>query len=321
MHGYARPMDQPRPPGRQTLALASLVGMAMLWGSTFFSIKALVTHIPVADMLGVRFTIAAVVIGLAARRNWRMPASTLRRGALLGLVYGTAQLVQTYGLARTSASMSGFITGMYVVFTPLLAARLLRERVAGSTWLAVLLAAAGLGVLSLRAGDAHGPGLGELLTLACAGLYAVHIVLVDRFAADTDAMSLTNVQTLVCAAMTLLAALPGSLSLPHGGAQWSWMLYLAVLAGAVPIFLQIWAQSRVESTTAAVIMSGEPVWAAVFAVLFGGEHPTWQMVLGGAAMVAAMLIVTLTPSPTREAADARHATGMGAGSGDGAALD
>lgn len=287
-------MSQPHPQGRQVAALVSLVGMAMLWGSTFFSMKALVTHIPVADMLAVRFVIASLAIGGLAWRHWRMTASTLRRGLLLGLVYGSGQLVQTYGLARTSASLSGFITGLYVVITPFLAARMLRERVTRSTWLAVLLAVVGLGVLSLR-GGLQSFGLGEALTLVSALIYAVHIVLVDRFAGDSDGLALTNVQTLVCAVMALLAALPGGVTLPHGSSQWVWMLYLAVIAGALPIFLQIWAQAYVESTTAAVIMSGEPVWAATFAVLFGGELLTWQMVTGGAAMVAAMLIVTLLP--------------------------
>lgn len=287
-------MSHPHPQSRQVVALASLVGMAMLWGSTFFSMKALVTHIPVGDMLGIRFTIASIVIGSLGWRHWRMPASTLRRGLLLGLVYGSGQLVQTFGLARTSASLSGFITGLYVVVTPLLAARLLRERVPRSTWLAVLLATGGLAVLSLR-GGLHSFGLGEVLTLVSAFIYALHIVLVDRFAGDCDGLSLTLVQTLVCAVMCLVAALPGGVALPHGESQWVWMLYLAVIAGALPIFLQIWAQAYVESTTAAVIMSGEPVWAATFAVLFGGEHLTWQMVTGGSAMVAAMLLVTLMP--------------------------
>ena len=284
------------PQGLQLLALASLVLMAMLWGSTFFSMKALVGRLPVADMLAVRFVIAASVVGVLARRHWRMSRRTLAQGVVIGVIYGVAQLVQTYGLARTSASMSGFITGLYVVVTPFLAARLLRERIPRATWVAVVLATAGLAVLSLDAGSLTlRAGTGELLTLLCAVLYAGHIVAVDRYSSPAVALQLTNVELVVVAAICLVAGAPGGVTLPHTGSQWIWMIYLAVIAGAVPIFLQIWAQSYVESTTAAVIMAGEPVWAATFAVLFGGEVLSWRMVTGGAAMVGAMVLVTVLP--------------------------
>lgn len=283
------------PRTRTYLSVACLVGMAMLWGSTFFSIKALVTHVPVADMLAVRFAIAAVVIGVLAHRHWRMSRETWRQGIALGAIFGAAQLVQTFGLAQTAASVAGFITGLYVVFTPFLAASLLRERIGWPTWLGVVLATCGLGVLTLDLTTGFAVGRGELLTLVSALLYAAHIVAVDRWSTPHNALSLTNVQTLVVALVCLVAALPGGIALPATGGQWMWLLYLAILCGALTIFLQIWAQSAVESTTAAVIMAGEPVWAAVFAVLFGGEHVKWQMLVGGGAMFTAMVIVILAP--------------------------
>ena len=281
--------------GLQATALAGLVLMAMLWGSTFFSIKALVAHIPVMDMLAVRFAIAAVAIGALGWRHWRMSRRTMWQGAWLGLVYGLAQVFQTFGLAHTSASVSGFVTGLYVVFTPFAAAALLRERVPAPTWVAVVLATLGLGVLTLNLSTGLRIGTGEILTLISALLYTAHIVSVDKFSTQENALSLTNAQIVVVTLLCALAALPGGIALPRTGADWAWLLYLALIAGAIPIFMQIWAQSIIESTTAAVIMAGEPVWAAVFAVLFGGEHVTWQMVVGGLAMFAAMLIVTLSP--------------------------
>lgn len=298
-----------RAQGLQLLALVSLVMMAMLWGSTFFSMKALVGRIPVADMLAVRFVIATAVVGALGRRHWRMSRRTLAQGVVIGVIYGVAQLVQTYGLARTSASMSGFITGLYVVVTPFLAAWLLRERIPGPTWVAVALATAGLAVLSLDAGSLTlRVGTGEGLTLLCAVLYAGHIVAVDRYSSPETALQLTNVELVVVALICLVAAAPGGVRLPRTGTEWTWMIYLAVIAGAIPIFLQIWAQSYVESTTAAVIMAGEPVWAATFAVLFGGEVVSWQMVLGGAAMVGAMVLVTVAPR-LKQAATSRRGAG------------
>lgn len=282
-------------PARHRLALASLVGLAMLWGSTFFSTKGLAGRIPVPDLLFVRFAVMALAVGLCAPRAWRMGRATLRHGLVIGSLYGVAQLVQTVGLQHTAASTSGFLTALAVVFTPFMAAGLLRERVGGATWLAVALATAGLGMLTIKPGAGFQLGVGELLTLAPAVLYAAHIIAVDHWVTDQDAMSLALLQMVVVALWTGAFALPGGIVLPSGAHDWALMLYLALVAGAIPIVLQLWAQTMVESTTAAVLMAGEPVWAAVFAVALGGEHVTWQMLSGGTSLVAAMMLVTLAP--------------------------
>src|SRR5215210_4401622 len=124
--------------------------MTAAWGSTFFLIKDLVTRIPVTDLLALRFALGSVALLLVAGRQLRMTRRTLRAGVLLGLLYGVGQILQTVGLAHTSASVSGFITGLYVVATPLLGAVLLRVRVSATTWWATGLATLGLGVLSLN---------------------------------------------------------------------------------------------------------------------------------------------------------------------------
>ncbi|GAA1391280.1 DMT family transporter [Luteococcus peritonei] len=281
--------------GLRNLALASLVLMAMLWGSTFFSMKGLTGRMAVPDLLAVRFLVAALATGLIGWRAWRMSRATLVRGVVIGAIYGTAQLVQTTGLAHTAASVSGFVTGLYVVITPFLAAWLLRERILPATWLAVLLATVGLGLLTLDLEAGLRTGTGELLTLVSAVMYAGHIVAVDRWSTGSTAMSLTVVQMATVAAVCSLAALPGGIQLPPTAGDWGLMLYLALLAGALPIFLQVWAQSVVESSTAAVLMAGEPVWAAVFAVLLGGELLSWQMVVGGGLTVVAMMLVIQAP--------------------------
>lgn len=275
------------------LAIAALVFMSVVWGSTFFSIKELVTRIPVPDMLGVRFSIAAVVTGAMLWRHWRMSAATLRHGLLVGLVFGLAQVTQTIGLAHTAASVSGFLTGLYVVFTPLLAATFLRQGLGRSTWWAVGMAAAGLATLTLSGGAGHRFGIGEILTLVCALLYAIHIILVARYARPDNALSITNVQGVVVALVCLASAAPGGIQVPASRGDWLLLFYLAIVAGSLTLFLQIWAQARVAPTTAAVIMSGEPVWAAAFAVALGGEHLTWRTVVGGVCVVSAMLLVTL----------------------------
>jgi drug/metabolite transporter (DMT)-like permease len=273
------------------LATLLLVSVTAVWGSTFFLIHDLVAHVPSADFLAVRFGIAAVVMAVVFRRQTL--ALTRRQvlvGVGLGALYGLAQLLQTIGLEHTDASVSGFVTGTYVVLTPVLGAVLLRDRVPLSTWLAVGLATTGLAVLSLRGLSV---GVGEALTLAAAALYALHIIGLGRYSTAGSATGLATVQAFVITAITGVAAIPGGITLPSNGGQWASLLYMALVAGAVALWAQTWAQSHLPATRAAIVMTMEPVFAAFFAVLFGGESLTARMVVGGALVLAAMYVVEL----------------------------
>ena len=274
------------------LAFLAILAMTAAWGSTFFMIKDVVTRVPVIDLLAWRFGIAALAMIILAGRRLRMSRTTLRSGVVLGLLYGGAQILQTYGLSMTDASVSGFITGLYVVATPLLVALILRTRIGKLTWLAAALATLGLGVLSLR-GLAIGPG--ELLTLASAIVYALHIIAMSKVSRAGEEVALTVVQMVVIALVCFTVALPGGVQLPQRGTDWLIVVYLAVVAGALAMFLQTWAQARIPPTQAAVVMSMEPVWAAAFAVAFGGELITGRMVIGGVAILAAMYLVEIGP--------------------------
>ncbi len=274
------------------LPLVALLVMTASWGSTFFMIKDVITRIPVTDLLFIRFGIASLALALMAAKQLRMSRATLYRGIGLGLLYGAAQLLQTFGLAHTAASVSGFITGLYVVITPVLAAWLLRTRISCLTWLAVGLATLGLGVLSITG---FSVGYGELLTFVSAIVYAIHIIAMGRWATPENALSLSYVQLIVITIVCGIGALPGGIALPSSGKDWTIVLYLALVASALAMFLQTWAQARIEPTRAAVIMVMEPVWAAIFAVAVGGEALTWRMVVGGAAILTAMYAVELAP--------------------------
>lgn len=274
------------------MASLALLVMGAAWGSTFFMIKDLLLRIGVADLLAVRFAIATLALALVGARHLRMSRRTLAHGIGLGALYGLAQLLQTAGLGLTTASTSGFVTGLYVVITPLLAATILRARIGRWTWVAVGLATVGLGVLSL---NGFAVGVGELLTLASAAVYAGHILVMSRWSRGDDAVSLAIVQMAVVTVMCTVAALPGGITLPASAPDWGRMLYLAVIAGALTIVLQTWAQSLVEPTRAAVIMASEPVWAAGFAVTLGAESITWRMLVGGVSIVTAMYLVELAP--------------------------
>jgi drug/metabolite transporter (DMT)-like permease len=199
-------------------ATLALLAVTASWGSTFFLIKDLLDRVPVVDFLAVRFAIAAVVLfAVAPRSVLRLPRETRRHGVVLGTVYGLAQIVQTYGLEHTSASVSGFVTGMYVVCTPLIAGWLLRQRIGPTAWAAVALATVGLGVLSLRGIVV---GYGEAVTLVSAVLYALHIVGLGAWSNPRDAFGLSVLQTCVIAVVCGLFALPGGVVLPATTADW-----------------------------------------------------------------------------------------------------
>lgn len=276
-----------------TLATLGLIAMTAVWGSTFVLIKDVVGRMPVADFLAVRFVVAALaMLALFARPAWRLGRRQIVRGLLLGAVYGAGQLLQTWGLALIAPSVSGFATGMYVVFTPMLALLLFRQRMPGVAWLAVLLAAAGLALLSLNGVSVD---MGVWLTLASAVLYALHIVLLGQWSRRGEAFGLSAVQMVAIAAVCLFATAPHGPVLPPDPRAWLAVLYMALVAGAGAMLMQTWAQSHLPATRAAIVMTTEPVFAAGFAVLLGVDALTWRMLAGGGLVLAAMYLVELMP--------------------------
>jgi len=281
------------------LAAGALLGITAMWGSTFFLIRALLDRVPILDFLAVRFAIASVALLVVAPRAVARLSPAARRGAVvLGLLYGVAQILQTAGLAHTAASVSGFITGMYVVLTPVFAAVLLRTRITAMTWGAVLLATAGLAVLTL---NGLSVGYGEAITLVAAMLYALHIVGLGAWSTPHEALGMSIVQLVVITLVCLAATAPDGIVLPSNPRDWLSVVYMALFAGALALVGQTWAQAHLPPTRSAIIMSMEPVFAALFAVLLGGESFTLRMATGGLLVLAAMLVVELVPRRKVEA--------------------
>jgi drug/metabolite transporter (DMT)-like permease len=283
-------------PARRVSLLATLTLLAMTacWGSTFYLIHGLLHRVPVLDFLALRFTIAsAAMLVVAPRAIGRLDPASRQRALVLGALYGVAQILQTAGLAHTAASVSGFITGMYVVLTPLFAAAILRTRITGLTLVAVALAMAGLALLTLHHGLSI--GYGEGLTLIASGLYALHIVGLGAWSRPADALGMSILQCLVIATICLVAAAPHGITLPDRTGDWLSITYMGVFAGAAALLGQTWAQAHLPPTRSAIVMSMEPVFAAFFAVLLGGESLTGRMVGGGGLVLGAMLLAELVP--------------------------
>lgn len=284
------------------IAGLALLAVTAVWGSTFFLIKDLLDRIPVVDFLGVRFAIAALLLFvLAPRAIGRLSADVKRRSMYAGLIYGVAQIMQTAGLAHTDASVSGFVTGMYVVATPVLAALIFRQRIPGFVWIAVSLSTIGLAILSLRG---FSIGYGEFITFLSALLYALHIVALSRWASARDAYAMATIQMGVIAVMCLLVAAPGGIEFAVSARDWVAVLYMAVAASALAMLAQTWAQAHLSAPRAAILMTMEPVFAATFAIAFGNESLGPRVLVGGAFVLAAMLIAELTAAkePEREPA-------------------
>jgi drug/metabolite transporter (DMT)-like permease len=279
------------------LATLALLAVTACWGSTFFLIHDLLDRVSVLDFLAVRFAMASlVVLALAPRSIARLSPTKRKHAVVVGLLYGVAQILQTAGLGHTAASVGGFITGLYVVATPLFAAALLHSRIGGATWVAVVLAVAGLAVLTLDdVTGLSGSWYAELLIFAAALLYALHIVGLGAWSTAQDAVGMALIQCIVIAVVCGIGAAPGGIDLPTRTGDWVSIIYMAVFASAGALLGQTWAQAHLPPTRAAIIMTMEPVFAALFAVLLGGESVTTQMVVGGALVLVAMLIVELVP--------------------------
>lgn len=283
-----------RQPSPTALATAGLLAVTATWGSTFFLIKDAVERVPVADYLAVRFALAALALTLIAPRALsRLSRTEVRHGVLLGLLYGGAQVLQTSGLQHTSASVSGFVTGMYVVLTPLLGLLLLRTKVGPHIWVAVGLATAGLGVLSLQGLSL---GSGELVTLSGALLFAGHILGLGLWSSARSAIGLTVLQLWVVTAVCSAFAAPGGITTPSRTGDWVVLVYAALVAGALALVIQTWAQAHLPATRAAVLMTAEPVWAAGFAVVLGGEAFGTRLLLGGGLVLMAMYVAEVAPT-------------------------
>ncbi len=278
----------------------ALVGVTAIWGSTFVVVKDAVERMPVTDFLTWRFGLATLaMLVLRPRSVQRLGAPGRRVGVVVGLALGSGYLLQTLGLQHTSAAVSGFITGMFVVLTPLGAAVLLRQAPDRIAWLAVGVATVGLGLLSLRGFSIGG---GELLTLGCAAAFALHIVGLGRWAPSYDAFGLAVVQLLTTTVLCAVVALPGGLAVPPDASVWGALALTALAATALAFVVQTWAQAHLAPTRAAVIMTMEPVFGGLFAVLLAGEVLGPRTLLGAGLVLAAMVLTEVGPRHGAEGA-------------------
>ena len=279
---------------RMKLAPWALLTVAMAWGWSFVIMKDAIARQSVNNFLFTRFVFGAVVMVLIRPSVLKLlNKDLLLRAGTAGIFLGFGYIFQTLGLARTGAAITGFVTGLYIVLTPLFAWLFLKEKINRFTWICIGVATVGLAFLSI-----HGfsVGFGELLVFVSAIFYALHIIALSQWSSGRDPYAMTVVQLAVCALLSGVASIPGGYSPPPDAGVWGVVIFTAVFATAIAFIIQTWAQAHMTSTKVAVILTMEVVFAAIFAIIFGGESLTLQSAIGGTLVVGAMYLIVIKES-------------------------
>jgi drug/metabolite transporter (DMT)-like permease len=269
-------------------ALLALVAVTAVWGVTFVQVKDALELYPLFAFLAVRFAISTAALAPFAWQPLRqLPLRGVVAGCGVGLLLALAYALQTAGLELTTVSSTGFITGLYVVFTPLLALALFGTRVPAAAWGGVVLAVAGLLLLN---GVPGGSLAGNALVLGNALAQSGQIAAMERFAPRYDARALTFLQMAVSfVGFAVIASAVGQVELPHGRTVWAALVVTGVFAGALGYLVATWVQARTTAARAALVFTLEAPFAALFGVLLAGDRLGWLGWSGCAIMLAGIV--------------------------------
>ena len=283
----------------QKLAAVALLSVAAAWGVAFVWMKDAIAREPYFDFLAIRFTIAAALLIAIKPKTIKqnLNKKTTIQGLGLGVILGLGYVTQTIGLEKSTAAITGFFTGLYVVLTPILSWLLVKKKISKKVILGVALATAGLALITITS---LGFDAGAIALLACALLFALHIVGLGQWSPNQDTYTLTMLQLAAVAAVCWMGGLTDGFQPPPDFDVWAAVLFCAVFATAIAFLVQTWAQAHMDASRVAIILTSEVVFAAAFSVLAGQETLKLQTIIGGTLMVLAMLIVEW---PSRSKAD------------------
>jgi len=275
----------------KTFSSIILISVAAIWGGAFTSMKGTLERLDVNSFLAWRFTIATLVLILIKPSVLRrFNRDFIKKGTLVGFFLGCGYIFQSFGLTLTTVSNTGFITGLYVVLTPIVAALILKKNITHIEWFAVLMATVGLALLSLNGLTF---GLGEFLVLVSALFFALHIVGLGEWSKGLDTYALTVLQLGTCAILTFAASLKSGFKTPPDSGVWWSIIYTALFATALAFIVQTWAQSFIKPSSVAVILAMEVVFAAAFGIWLLSEPLTLRIAIGGLLVIASMYLIIL----------------------------
>lgn len=277
---------------------AALVGITMIWGTTFLLVHQTLATAGPLMLIGLRFGVAALVLGLVFAPIMRgLTRRELLAGTAVGIAIFLGYTLQAYGMQTIPSSKSAFITALYVPLVPLLQWAVMRKKPHAMAWVGIALAFGGLVLLAGPDGASLGLGRGELLTMIATLAIAAEILLVGMFAGAVDVRRVSVVQLMV-ASLTAFALMP---AMGESVPEFSWFLVAAVvglgLASGVIQVTMNWAQKRVSPTRATLIYAGEPVWAGLVGRLAGERLP--GLALLGAALIVLGVVVSELRLPRR----------------------
>lgn len=277
----------------KALAVLALLLIAGAWGATFVLIKDVLEKIAPEPFIFWRFMLGGLLLCLLAATRSSLGRAMLVPGLVLGALVFAGYWLQTRALMTISPSRSAFLTGLYVVMVPFCDRWIYRSRIAPAAWAATILAAIGTAFI-VGGPDWAAASLADFMTIACALLFAFHVVLASHYSEEHSALGLAGVQVLF---VGVLAA-PPTLLAPHP--QWDGYVVTVIVATAVVTtalaFIGLmWGQARLTATEAGVILAFEPVAAAVTSIVWEGETLTVGFVCGGLLIVAAMIVSQIRP--------------------------
>ncbi len=270
-----------------------LLSITALWGLTFVTVKDALEGADPLTFLALRFGVGAVAAFALAGRRALDPAAW-RAGGVLGVFLFVGYAFQTFGLVETTPSRSAFLTGLTVIFVPFVSTALTRRWPPASAFLGTALAVLGLWRMTGVSLDGPLPR-GDLLTLGCSVAYAFHITLTERFASRAAPIAIVAVQLLVTATLSALAIPLGSRHFEPTPGLWAAVLLTGILASAVAISVQTWAQARTTAVRASLVFSTEPVFAAAYSAVLGRERLGVAELLGGGLILLGVVVAELGP--------------------------
>ena len=285
---------------RELIADGVLLLTALIWGSAFAIVKNTLSSFSPAAIITMRYTIATGITSIVFRKHLRgLTRADVWRGMLVGLFLCAAYIVQTIGLQYTTAGKNAFLTAVYVLLVPFGCFFLFKQQLGGANFLAAGMMLAGIGMLSLD-GEGGGLNIGDALTLVAGGLFAAHIIAVERCQKRTNPYALIVLQFGFCAVYAFLYYLLFERHLPLAFTPGSvgGLLYLAVFSTTIAMSLQNIGQSMAPASHASILLSLESVFGVIFSCIILGEVVTMKMALGFVMIFAAVLVSTLMAKKT-----------------------
>ena len=283
---------------RRNLLYLAMLATAAVWGGSFVVMKDSLEQQDVYSFLSSRFLLASLLMFLYRPNVFKgLDKKFVRQAILAGLLLGSGYIFQTLGLTKTTVSNTGFVTGLYLVFTPLISLIILKRHVLKIQWAAVIIATAGLFLISYtQASTGISIGFGETLVLISAFLYGAHFVALGEWSDGGNTYALTLIQIMTVSAMATVCALFNGYQLAPTGRVWISILFTALFATFLAFLVQTKAQSVMSATAASVLLAMETPFALIFGLIFNNDPLTLRIISGGGMVMLAMGLVIWSDS-------------------------